>query len=358
MYRDFDEWRAAVARDEDQFLRLTHTLARGLSGRRTRKLMRELRATVRACDSLAEAIKGKFYTRAGVAGMAALPGLSSQAEDLAGISARFAAWPELSRRLDLVLGEGPGPLFPALPISLTEEHRRTEQEDTAWLAVHMALQPVPGKFGGAGDRIHHADIPADMSFYLWLMRGAVRLSAALGRGRTFIDVGCGVGLKVLQAALMVHAADGLEYREDAAEIARRVVDHASSKRSRIFTADALNFDGYGDYDIVYCYKPLSDPDLMRELELRILAQVRPGTVLVLPYLEFLTLAEDLGCAMVIPRVYIAHATAAEAQQTLRKASRYRPGDQSPLPALPAQPGYLAPVWSALNARLPRTNRKG
>lgn len=350
MYRNFDDWRAAVARDEAQFLRLTEGLAQGIAGRRTARSMSEMRKALQACNSLAEMIRGKINTRGGVAGMAMLPRFGPQADALAEIEARLAVWPELSRRLDQMLAKAPGPLFPSQPGKLTPEWVRIAQEDNAWLAVHLALQPVPGRFCGANDATHHADIPEDMSTFLWLVRGAVRLSVAQGRGRTFLDVGCGIGLKVLQAAQMVHAADGLDYRDEAADIARRVLDHDTSRRSRIFVADALNFDDYGDYDIVYCYKPLSDPALMRQLERRILAQVRPGTVLVFPHLEFLALAEDLGCAIVVPRVYVAHCTAAAAQSAIRRAGRRPQGERGPLPALPSQPVYLAPAWAALRAQ--------
>jgi hypothetical protein len=46
----------------------------------------------------------------------------------------------------------------------------------------------------------------------------------------------------------------------------------------VVRGDALAFEQYGDYDVVYMYRPFRDRALMRRLLERVTAQLRPGAM--------------------------------------------------------------------------------
>ena len=61
---------------------------------------------------------------------------------------------------------------------------------------------------------------------------------------------------------------------------------------RIMRGDALEFDRYGDYDVVYMYRPLRDPELMKRLLRRIAAQLKPGAVMIDVYYDAFALQKQ------------------------------------------------------------------
>lgn len=152
----------------------------------------------------------------------------------------------------------------------------------------------------------HNDIPLPFAQFARLMQLARRAALALGRPMplSFLDVGCGVGLKVLQAAQVFEIAQGLEYDHTRVPVADAMIRHSRRDRDRVFQADALEFDGYANYDVIYAYKPLSIFDLIIQMEQRIVSQARPGTVLVMPYGEFDSRYQDYDLGRIAPLVYV------------------------------------------------------
>lgn len=97
----------------------------------------------------------------------------------------------------------------------------------------------------------------------------------------FIDVGCGIGSKVLLAQEALGwscQAWGLEKSPGYIETAKKLLGGGD----RLIQADALHYDGYGQFDLVYFYKPIADDERQQELEERIISQVRSRTVIVSP----------------------------------------------------------------------------
>lgn len=92
------------------------------------------------------------------------------------------------------------------------------------------------------------------------------------RNKKFLDIGCGIGTKVMLADA-IFVASGFDIEEEYLDVARKI------GCKDVFHADALEFEGYGDYDILYFYAPFKDGMLQRRFEDRLYEQMRPGQVL-------------------------------------------------------------------------------
>lgn len=197
-----------------------------------------------------------------------------------------------------------------------------------------------------------ADIRLRPSHFLAHMQAAWRLLSAEGRvrGARFLDVGCGAGSKVLIASGFFAEADGLEYDPGYVAVAGRLIGTPRAPRTRVFAGDALAFEGYGAYDVIYFYAPMRDTEKLRALEERIAALARPGAVLVSPYDEFPQRARELGAEPVGGAVSLA-GTGPEAAAA-RLAAAERVGTRIPDPGLLRdlpQDGLWAPLLHGLRA---------
>jgi trans-aconitate methyltransferase len=94
------------------------------------------------------------------------------------------------------------------------------------------------------------------------------------QGDTFLDIGAGVGTKMMLAeeifGLDVHGVE-------------RVPEYVKEARSRGMTvdeADALTWNGYGNHDIVFFNRPFFDASLQAQLEERVWQEMKPGAVVI------------------------------------------------------------------------------
>jgi SAM-dependent methyltransferase len=118
-------------------------------------------------------------------------------------------------------------------------------------------------------------MPFPMSAYILLLDEAF-LAAP---GNRFLDVGAGVGSKMLRAR-DTYGLDitGIEIvPEYAAEAGRAGLD--------VRLGDALDFRDYGDYDLIWLYRPFRDPGLQADLERIIWDQMAPGAIVMCAGLE-------------------------------------------------------------------------
>lgn len=195
----------------------------------------------------------------------------------------------------------------------------------------------------------HNDIPFPFTRSFRLLQLARRVALATGRKAplSFLDVGCGVGLKVLQGAEFFEISRGLEYDATRVPVANGLMQHARRPQDGVFQADALDYDGYGTYDVIYAYKPLAFDDLLIRMERRIIDQVRPGTVLIMPYSEFVDRFEGYGCIRIDDLVYVTGRTGRDVKPLLRLIGNI--GTNVPTdPALrPYNEGFSAPLRDAL-----------
>lgn len=89
----------------------------------------------------------------------------------------------------------------------------------------------------------------------------------------FLDVGCGIGTKVLLASQVGIEAQGIElFPEYVAEAERLGV--------KVEQADARSYGRYGEFGIIYINHPLRDIEEEDKLERHIQRQMVPGSVLI------------------------------------------------------------------------------
>ncbi|EAQ03169.1 hypothetical protein OB2597_13533 [Pseudooceanicola batsensis HTCC2597] len=193
-----------------------------------------------------------------------------------------------------------------------------DSQDVGLLEViYRALHRLAGSGGQSEEAEAHgcfSDIPMPVYRYETLMLAAYRILLAQGRTGTarFIDVGCGGGSKVFLASRYFAECHGLDYDRDYIAAAERTLRTVRAESCFAFQADALVFDGYGDYDVIYFYRPMIDDRMLARLEDRVLSTARPGTVILAPYDVMLNPRSDFDCARIERCIFIAGITQDEA----------------------------------------------
>ena len=259
------------------------------------------------------------------------------------LMARLLLWERLHAELRTLLRNRQIPLWvdQAADNALLGEHDLLWRRLHGWLNGRGAGVPIPP----AG---HFNDIPLNSTQFLKLMALARRVVAALGKDHLdFLDVGCGNGMKLWQAADFVTRANGLEYTPALVALAQDLISNFMPVPAQVMQQDALEFDGYGRYDVIYFYKPMSDPDMLATMERRIVAQARPGTVLIAPYHDFCQRVESLGIGQIASDVYITGHSAKALKALQRRTGRM--GFADPFHASKEEKigGFLAPMITAL-----------
>lgn len=188
----------------------------------------------------------------------------------------------------------------------------------SWL--HALFSPYPQSVG-AREHGCFPDIGLANSDFHAHMHAAYRLSLAmrLPRPARFLDVGCGAGMKVYAALRYFDEATGFDFDPAYVTAAKRFLSLDGAANTTVFEQDALTFDGYENFDIVYFYRPISDESLLIEMERRIASTARPETILIAPYLSFRERFADHGCAHVDGAVYLTQVSQASADRWRRKA---------------------------------------
>lgn len=199
---------------------------------------------------------------------------------------------------------------------------------------------------------HYPDIPLGISRLASYYHAALRVCMAQERERPlrFLDVGCGVGLTLLTAARMFERVSGLEFDPAYAAAARDLHRSAGSTSVDIIEGDALRFDDYGEFDVIYFFKPIQQTDKMRALEQRIIAGARKGTVLIAPYQDFRSQGAALQCAHIARCVYVAGMDEAEARALGQAAERIGSAFAAPGAEADRHAGFLGPLIDALARR--------
>jgi len=101
----------------------------------------------------------------------------------------------------------------------------------------------------------------------------------------FLDVGCGVGEKVFLAKMFGFDAYGLDIRQPYVEKSKQLLNNLSHSRefdNKIFKADAITFDKYADFDIIYFYHPANNIELQKQIEATILKNAKIGAIVATP----------------------------------------------------------------------------
>ena len=272
----------------------------------------------------------------------------AEAHRLKDLHRRFAIWRAIIDALRQIERRATFPLLPRPRDVLDPRAGIDAIADIMFTRAHRAVNPVPQAAGSAAHGCF-ADIPTRVSLFLEIAHLAYRLLLARCHDgpMRFLDVGCGGGIKVALASGLFEIADGIEFDPGYAETARRTLPLMRAQGSRIFECDALGFDKYAQYDVIYLYRPMRDDDLLRQLEGHILAQVRPGTIILAPYQTIEAHGDRLR--RIAESVYAAGISAKEADLLARRARRIGPHIVHPRREIPNQTGWLAPLWKACEA---------
>lgn len=164
----------------------------------------------------------------------------------------------------------------------------------------------------------------------------------------FIDIGCGGGLKVAMAAQVFARSEGLDYDAGYVAAAERAFLGMGATRCRAFEADGMTFDRYGDYDVLYLFKPMYEPALYA-LEARVVGDAPPVAIIIAPGDGFEFRAEALGLTRIAGAVYVKGTGAGALASLVAETRRIGPHIVCPDHVLAAEAGWVAPLWQACQA---------
>lgn len=232
-----------------------------------------------------------------------------------GFVKRFRMWSEMESLVRRHMDPEKSPLLPKNPPG--GQNALLKQ---IYKALHLLANPV-NQNSRARDHGCYTDIAYPIQYFDQLMSAAYRscLAQHPQPHPRFLDVGCGGGTKVIAASRFFRWADGLEYDLGYVNSARRTLQIIGAPYSRIYHADALLFDSYSDYDVIYFYRPMRTDALMEALEQQIIRRARPGTILVAPYGAGLFGRTGVDCAKVEDPIFITGVSQADADQIRQDA---------------------------------------
>lgn len=281
--------------------------------------------------------------------------------DFLRLSRNLGLWHDCTARLQQVIRQRPLPLLPDPPRHASADGMENAALERFFEHLHLALSPKAPPLR-VGD--FHGDIPLPMIRFLHLIRAAGRLLRAMDRPEpwSFVDVGCGLGLKLLAAQEVFDRLTGVEIDATTARCAKRLLSAARRNRNQaeaaptpwltgtlpparatIHHGNALDFTGYGDFDVIYAYRPIAEPKARARLEHRMISMARPGTILILPYPD----AVPQGCQMLAPGLYWKPASSMTAKALVRRAGHIGPQRAVPVAERHGNEGFVAPLAHAL-----------
>ncbi|MEM9247618.1 MAG: methyltransferase domain-containing protein [Pseudomonadota bacterium] len=223
--------------------------------------------------------------------------------------------------------------------------------------LHHVANPVEQSAEGF-DHGAYADIAMPPLRFEALILAAYRLALARGEPRQmrFGDVGCGGGVKLVMARRFFGHCTGIEYESQYVANAEVFLKKVGLPNLDVEHADALTYEEYGKFDVLYFYRPMrSDQDLER-LEQQVVANVKPGTLILAPYnlhlqpraaATFTLVPSTLAtCPELVPPIYAVGVSQEEADLWRRDAELT---DTVPVPkadTLELKPGFWRPLLDA------------
>lgn len=263
-------------------------------------------------------------------------------EQAEGFLKRLRAWDEIELIVQRHIDPERKPLLPGLQVC-----RHDALLAQLYTALHRLANPVTQDSIARGHGCY-PDIAFPIQSFDLLMAAAYRIGLAQNRQSLprFLDVGCGGGTKILAATRYFRQADGLEYDQGYAESARRSLQIIGVSNSTVLHADAMVFDAYSDYDVIYFFRPLLSDAHLEKLEQRIIALARPGTILVAPYDGLLNGRTGMDCAKVEGPIFVTGIGQADADQLRHEAEATGTGVLKRSADWGFDTGYWAPILDA------------
>lgn len=110
---------------------------------------------------------------------------------------------------------------------------------------------------------------------------------------SFLDVGCGFGLKCLLAKKVRYL------RASGIDVCKSYVDFANlllqGEEIDVTCVNALDYDGYGKYDIVYMFQPIREREKMRQLLHKVENDMKPRSYLIGRFYTCSPTLDNVGC---------------------------------------------------------------
>ncbi len=225
-------------------------------------------------------------------------------------------WP----RIEALIGaQIAGRRWKLVPAPRPQEAALAAVADAAFRRLHRILNPLE-QDAAAAEAGAYGDIGLPQSRFVALAHAAYRVGLAQGRGTMdFLDVGCGMGLKLLTAAAYFDGVAGIELDPGFAERARDFLGAAALPKWTVVQGDARAFGSYGAFDVIYMFRPLEAQEAMAELEAHVVEGLAPGTLVIGPYRGFAARHRALGLWPLAPGLYVAGETRAAAAKLRRRA---------------------------------------
>jgi hypothetical protein len=111
------------------------------------------------------------------------------------------------------------------------------------------------------------------------------LKRPMSHEKSFVDVGAGLGFKVVIAQEMGFDATGIEYDKKYVDFAVKYLGFGTgsgrwpSSRRKLVYKNALDVD-YKNFDIIYFYRPIAQDDIQRKLEKQIISTMRDDAIVI------------------------------------------------------------------------------
>tara|TARA_Y100000034_G_scaffold129783_1_gene186909 strand:+ start:443 stop:1054 length:612 start_codon:yes stop_codon:yes gene_type:complete len=142
------------------------------------------------------------------------------------------------------------------------------------VALHnIECSHLPPEPDDPDEEDRHRWVPFPCGSFVDACIEAFYLSGGEVKAKKFLDIGCGIGTKVMLADVLFDA-HGLELNEEYL----RVADLIGCRN--VWQADAMEYVEYGDYDILYFYAPFREDILQNRFERHVYQHMSPGTILI------------------------------------------------------------------------------
>ncbi|MEP3344932.1 MAG: hypothetical protein ABJN34_14770 [Litoreibacter sp.] len=258
---------------------------------------------------------------------------------------RLRLWPNIENMVNKQVSPFSQQLMPRTEDLMEGAHNRYVNH--LYSALHtLALPSAEAMLNLLSDA--HPDVALPATQFEALMHAAYRICLAQGREKAprFLDVGCGGGTKIWAALPFFPDARGLENNPTQVQVGAAAMAKLNAPDHCIIDTDARNFTDYANYDVIYFYRPLKDPDGLKEMENTILRQARPGTILIAPYLGFSAERDDERCSIIAPSIYVAGLAPYQADALRNRAEKIGTEAPSHSSAADAALGYWRPIVEA------------
>lgn len=133
---------------------------------------------------------------------------------------------------------------------------------TLWRLESRWTPPIPDA------NVYHAYERLPLIDFLPLLR-----EAGEAGGRTFMDIGCGIGTNLLMVYLMGWKVIGIDHHAPYLDSAAKLVPEATLILSNAFDVESF------DADVVYMYRPMVSAGDEDRLENHVLSRMKTGATL-------------------------------------------------------------------------------